>query len=141
MALAVIYILALGFTGLSFLGSLLALPLISSAKAGLVALANLGIAVLAVILLLIGSLTATVGAKEAAKKIDDLGEDIGLRASAGGKFLGLTWAALGLMVVSAGYWGWELMQRRKRGGRREGEKGEGKHSTDNYKQPQYRPRY
>lgn len=116
MALAVIYILAVGLTGLSFFGSVAALGLISSAKARIVIMANLGLAGLAAILLLIGSLTTTVGAKGAADKIDDLGKDIGLRASAGGKFLGLTWAALGLMVIAAGYWGWEFTQSKKRAG-------------------------
>lgn len=139
MALALIYIIAVGFTGLSFFGSLAAVPLINSAKARLVILANLGTAGLAAILLLVGSLTTTVGAKGAADKIDDLGEDIGLRATAGGKFLGLTWAAVGLMVVAAGYWGWEFVQsKRRRGAGRFDEKiGGGRFSAESYNQPQF----
>jgi Ca2+ regulator and membrane fusion protein Fig1 len=114
MALAVVYILAVGVTGLSLLGSLAAVPLFASPQHGpLVVLANAGAAGLAALLLFIGSMTMTVGARGAAHKIDDLGEGIGLRATAGGKFLGMTWAALGLMVVAAGYWGFELVQSRK----------------------------
>ncbi|KAH8912613.1 hypothetical protein BR93DRAFT_922581, partial [Coniochaeta sp. PMI_546] len=138
MALALIYILAVGFTGLSFFGSLAAVPLINSAKARLVILAHLGTAGLAAILLLVGSLTTTVGAKGAADKIDDLGEDIGLRATAGGKFLGLTWAAVGLMVVAAGYWAWEVVRSRRRGAERFEEKvGGGRFSAESYSQPQF----
>ncbi|KAB5572552.1 SUR7 protein [Coniochaeta sp. 2T2.1] len=120
-ALAVIYILAAGFTGLSLITSIAAVPAFDSPKARLVVLTNLGVAGLAVVLLLVGSLTTTVGARAAADKIDDLGEGIGLRARAGGKFIGMTWAGVGLMVVATGYWGWEMVQSRKRrvGGWRE----------------------
>ncbi|OIW32207.1 hypothetical protein CONLIGDRAFT_572961 [Coniochaeta ligniaria NRRL 30616] len=142
MALAVIYILAVGFTGLSFLGSVAALGLFNSAKARLVVLANLGMAGLAAILLLVGSLTTTVGAREAAHKLDDLGEDIGLRATAGGKFLGMTWAAAGLMIIAVGYWGWEVVQSRKRGvGRFEEKVGGGRYSAESYSQPRYQPEF
>jgi hypothetical protein len=141
MALAVIYIVAVGFTGLSFLGSVTALFLINSAKARLVVFANLLTAVLAAILLLAGSLTTTIGAKQAADKIDDLGEDIGLSATTGGKFLGLTWAATGLMIVAAGYWVWEVVQSRKRGAQRSEKVGGVRYSAESYSQPRYQPEF
>lgn len=137
MALAVVYILAVGFTALSFLGSVAALPLIDGAKARLVVVANLGAAGLAAFLLLVGSLTTTVGARSAAHKIDDLGEDIGLRATAGAKFLGLTWATFGLMAVAAAYWVWEMVQTRKRWMIRSEEKiGGGRYSAESHNQAQ-----
>lgn len=144
LALAVVYILAAGFTGLSFLGSLAALPLVDGApppRPRLAVLsANLGAAALAAALLLVGSLITTVGAGDAADAIDELGRDIGLAAAAGARFLGMTWAAFGLMVVAAAYWGWELVRSRKRGlGRLEEKGGAGRYSAES--QPQFRARY
>lgn len=142
MALAVVYILAVGFTGLSFLGSLAALPLIDGARARSVLLANLCAAGLAAVLLLIGSLITTVGAREAADTIEDLGRDIGLAATAGAKFLGMSWAAFGLMAVAAAYWAWQLVRSRRRGvGRYEEKGGAARHSAESYSQPQYQPQF
>jgi hypothetical protein len=143
MALAVIYILAVGLTGLAFLGSLAALGLILSARGRLIILGNLGVAGLAAILLLVGSATTTAGLKGAADTINELGDSIGLHASAGGKFLGMTWAAFGLMAVAVGYWAWELTRNKKRvGAGRFGEKDPGDHrSVESYRQPSYKPEF
>jgi hypothetical protein len=118
LALAVVYILAVGFTGLACLASvagILMLPVHGKSRA--VVLANLGIAALGFLTLLAGSLVTTIGAKPAADKINDFGNDIGLAATVGGRFLGLTWAAVGLMVLVVGYWFWELRETKKYGAR------------------------
>lgn len=139
LALAIFYILAVGFTGLALFASAAALVLVPQhGKSRLVVLANLAIAVLAALTLLVGSLVTTIGAKPAADKIDDFGEDIGLRASVGGKFLGMSWAAVGLMVIAVGYWVWEMMQSKKGGADRLGEKYDQRYSGEgSFRQPEY----
>jgi hypothetical protein len=49
----------------------------------------------------------------ATSKIATLGKDIGLVAKAGGKFIGITWAAFGLMVITTSYWILEFRQTKK----------------------------
>lgn len=139
LAMAVIYILAIGFTGLSFFASVAAVALIPK-QARTITLANLGIAVLAVLLLLAGNLITTMGAKPAAHKIDDIGKRIGLRAYSGDKFIAMAWAAFALMVVAAGYWGWELSRSGKRNGRvGVHEKYASRHSAESHQHSQSRP--
>lgn len=150
--MALFYILAVGFTGLSLFGSAAGLALFNSSKARLLILANIGVAGLAALILLISSLVTTLGVKPAAAAIDKLGNDIGLRATVGGKFLGLTWTASALMIIAACYWVYEFFQSRKRGpvGRMEekyggGGAGGGRYSVESFNQPQYqrefRPQY
>lgn len=118
LALAVIYILAVGFTGLAFLAAVAAMVMLPGyGRSRLLVLMNLGIVALGFLALLAGSLATTVGARPVVNKINDFGEDIGLTAMVGRKFLGLTWAAVGLMAVALGYWVWELRESRKYGAR------------------------
>lgn len=85
-------------------------------------LVNLTLACLASLVLLIGNLLTTVGAKTAVDKINDLGDDIGLHAVSGNKFTGMSWAAFALMAIATGTWGFLFHDSRyegRRGGLRE----------------------
>ena len=138
IALAVIYFFALGFTGLSLIASAAALGLMHT-RARMIAMANLAVAALASLALLIGNLVTTIGTKTAVKKINDLGDDIGLSASAGVKFMAMSWVAFGLMVISVGYWGYQFRLSKRYGHGGFNEKYDPRHSAESYSQPRYRP--
>lgn len=105
-ALAIVYILAVFFTGLSLLASIAAFFRPGQAAA----MANLAVAVLAALLLQVGGVATTVGVWPAARMIQELGGDIGLQASAGRRFLIMAWVAFALMAVATACWGWEVGQ-------------------------------
>ncbi|TPX18899.1 uncharacterized protein E0L32_011377 [Thyridium curvatum] len=127
-AIAVLYILGAGLAGLSMLAS--AAGLFAYARhPRSTSLANAGLGALAALLLLVANLVTTVGGSKAAGAINKYGDGIGLRASSGGKFVAITWAAFAAMCLAAAYWTYELFMARKarrsgRGGasRRFGEK-------------------
>ncbi len=54
--------------------------------------------------MLIGSASSTSGAREAESKINEHGSGIGPTATAGRKFIGITWSATILMLISLGAW-------------------------------------
>ena len=110
--MAIFYVLGAAFTGLALLASL-ASPALIPRRPKIAALANLAAAALAVLVLLVGNLITTAGARPAARKIDDLGRRYGLRAEAGNRFFGIAWAAFALMVVAAAYWAYEFVRSRK----------------------------
>ena len=112
LAAAVFYILGAAFSGLSLLSSLLAM--VMWPKAARVSLTvNIVIAFLAWLTLLVGNLVVTVGARKGTQEINEHGNDIGLSATAGKSFLGISWAAFGLMVLTSFYWAAELFRVRR----------------------------
>lgn len=118
LALAVVYILAVGFTGTAFLAAAAAMVLLPSyGRSRALVLVNFGIATLGFLTLLAGSLVTTIGASLLVDKINESGKDIGLTATVGRKFLGLTWAAVGPMLLVLGYWVWELSESKRYGTR------------------------
>lgn len=116
-ALAAIYIVSAVLAALTLLASLASIFLLPSSSK--LVLADLFLALLAALTILVGSLLYTLGAKTAVDKIQDLGaEDIGLDVEVGTKFQALTWASFALMTLAAAYWVWELF-RAMRGQKRE----------------------
>ncbi|KAI8672913.1 hypothetical protein NCS56_00755700 [Fusarium sp. Ph1] len=112
LALFVLYVLGVGFSGLAMLGSLAAFFLFS--RRGVNA-ANLGLASLAALCLTVGSILVTVAGDKGVDKINDVGDDVGISASLGTKFLALTWASSGLMIAATVYWATHLcLMRRER---------------------------
>lgn len=101
LAIWVLYVLAIGFSGLSILGSLAAF-FMGFKKS--MTVTNFIFAFLATLVLFAGSLITTIGAKEGAKQITDLGEDIGIAASAGQKFMIISWVSFAVMFAAAIYW-------------------------------------
>ncbi|KAF5615797.1 hypothetical protein F52700_13233 [Fusarium sp. NRRL 52700] len=108
----VFYVLAVGFSGLAMVASAGAFFLF--ARRGVNAV-NVILSGLAALVLLIASIIVTVAGKKGVNKINDVGDDVGLSASVGNKFLALTWAAAALMIIAAIYWVMHLcLMRRER---------------------------
>lgn len=108
----VFYVLAVGFSGLAMVASAGAFFLF--ARRGVNAV-NVILSGLAALVLLIASILVTVAGKKGVNKINDVGDDVGLSASVGKKFLALTWAAAALMIIAAIYWVMHLcLMRRER---------------------------
>lgn len=108
----VFYVLAVGFSGLAMVASAGAFFLF--ARRGVNAV-NVILSGLAALVLLIASILVTVAGKKGVNKINDVGDDVGLSASVGEKFLALTWAAAALMIIAAIYWVMHLcLMRRER---------------------------
>lgn len=101
LAIFILYVLGIGFSGLAILGSLAAIFL-SSSKG--VTIVNFIFAILAAVVLFAGSLVTTIGAREGTKQINDLGDDIGLSADVGTKFMIISWVAFAVMAAAAVYW-------------------------------------
>ncbi|KAJ4157592.1 hypothetical protein NW754_009235 [Fusarium falciforme] len=92
LALFVLYVLGVGFSGLAMLGSLAAFFLFRAAV-----------------------ILVTVAGDKGVDKINDVGDDVGISASLGTKFLALTWASSGLMIAATVYWATHLcLMRRER---------------------------
>ncbi|KAF4450500.1 hypothetical protein F53441_6390 [Fusarium austroafricanum] len=112
LATFVFYVVAVGLTGLAMLASLGAFFLF--ARRGVNAV-NVILSGLAALVLLIASILVTVAGKKGVKAINKIGDNVGVSASLGNKFLGLTWAAAGLMIIAAIYWVMHLcLMRRER---------------------------
>ncbi|KAK3362459.1 actin cortical patch SUR7/pH-response regulator pali [Lasiosphaeria hispida] len=126
-AFAVLLIISVGFTGLSLVASLAALVLIPRQER-LTLLTNVILAGAAVGILILSGLVITIGAHIAVNKVNELGDDIGLSASAGYRYTIITWVAVGLMLVAFGYWLSQLLKFRK--GSKMGFNGARKHARD-----------
>lgn len=116
------YVLGFALALVSLVGGVVAL----FTRARAAAAANLAVAALGFAALGVASgVTTAVGVRIAAA-VDEYGEAIGIEAHRGDKFLGLTWAAVGVMLVGAVWWGVETCfvgRGRRRGGKVYGDKG------------------
>ena len=101
LAIFVLYVLGIAFAGLAILAAAAALFL---ALRRAITLANFALAALAALALLVGSIIITVGANEAANTINDIGEDVGVSATAGHKFIVLSWVAFAVMAAASLFW-------------------------------------
>jgi len=110
-AFTALLIVAVGFTGLTMLSSIAALFLIPRHERKTV-LINLILAGAALSFLVLSGLVGTIGASIATDKINDKGHDIGLSANLGKGDLILTWVAVGLMLITFGYWLWQFLRHR-----------------------------
>lgn len=110
-ASTILLIIAVGFTGLTLLASLAALVFIPRQERA-VLLTNAVLAGIAVGFLILSSLVGTIGARVAASKANAKGDRIGLSARAGDGYTIITWVAVGLMLITLGYWLWQFLRHR-----------------------------
>lgn len=101
LGLFVLYVLGVGFSGLAILGCIAGFFL---AERGSIGLINTLLSGLAALVITVGSILVTVAATKGVHKINDLGDDVGVSAKAGNKFLAITWVAAGLMIAATVYW-------------------------------------
>jgi hypothetical protein len=106
--LAIIYILAVAFSGLSLLFSI-AGQFLHTTHGFLISSANAAIALLAALALFVGNIIL-IKAKPTADKINEVGQRIGLSASTGQKFTIITWVAFGIMMIATASWTYEFCQ-------------------------------
>ena len=112
LAVFVFYVLGIGFSGLSMVLCVVGIVMTLSR---LIALSNFAAAALAALTYMIGAIITTIGANEGAETISDFGENVGVSASAGKKFIVLSWVAFAVMAVATIYWFGELwIDRRSR---------------------------
>ena len=106
LALAIFFIIGAGAAGVSMLSSLAGL-ITYSRSPRLTALNNVCWAGLSALALFVGSMIVTIGGKKAADAINEFGDDIGLVATRGSKFISISWASFAAMFVAACYWTYE----------------------------------
>jgi hypothetical protein len=97
----VLYAIGIAACGLAILASLLAFFLSGSR---LISFGNWGLASLAFTALLIASIIVTVIQKEAAHVINKYGNEIGVYAYKGVKYLILTWVSVAVMFLASTAW-------------------------------------
>ncbi|KAL1873947.1 hypothetical protein Daus18300_003820 [Diaporthe australafricana] len=114
-AIVTMYIIAAIFIFLSIAGSFGAVALIPNSAGNKIVMGNLGLAGVALFFLLIGNLVTTIGSGQVVEKVTELGDKIGLSAVRGGKFMALSWAAFGLMLLVVLYWCYEFFAEKQRG--------------------------
>ncbi|PHH83679.1 hypothetical protein CDD82_5437 [Ophiocordyceps australis] len=113
LGLFVVYVVAMGFCGLSMLASLATFFL--PAKRGIV-FGNLALASFAALACLIGSIITTIVGSKGVSEINERGERFGVKAARGSKFYIISWIATGLMLGAALFWFGQLLTGRKRTG-------------------------
>ncbi|KAF7547806.1 hypothetical protein G7046_g8886 [Stylonectria norvegica] len=101
LGLFIVYVLGVGFSGLAIIACIAGFFLTHRKS---VVWINMAVATLAAICITIGSIIATVAATKGVNKINDLGDDVGISASVGKKFLAITWVSAGVMIVAMLYW-------------------------------------
>jgi hypothetical protein len=110
----VLYAIGIASAGLCILLSLLCIFL----SLPLLALLDLFLAALSFLTLLLSSIIITVVGKKAAHLINKFGNEAGLHADRGGKYLALTWSSGAVMGVASIVLGglWVLMRRERKSG-------------------------
>lgn len=101
-AVFVFYCLAITFLSLSILAAGIGVFL----EGRLSCLINFLVEGLAALTLCLASVLVTILATEATRVINTFGKNVDVYATRGNGFLGLTWAATGLVAVGMGCWGW-----------------------------------
>ena len=123
-AMFVLYCIGIAFAALSLI---LALASLFTAPGGkMSACANVSVELIAFLAVGIASALATAIGVKAAEIVNDKGEDVGVSAQRGSKFMALTWVATACLLVASFVWCFDCFAGRKRrggGGRRRGEKG------------------
>lgn len=96
IATVVLFILGIAFTGLAFFGAIFGI--ITNGRVS--ACVNVVLDFLAFLTLAIGSILATVVIVKAVDALNKYGNDIGISATKGKLFMGMTWAATALMFIA-----------------------------------------
>jgi hypothetical protein len=100
LALFIFFVLGAAFSGLAFIFALLSLLSLSR----LLTIANIIIAFLAVLTLVVSAIISTVISKKAESLINEKGQLVGITAAAGNSFLGIIWAAFAVMFLALVFW-------------------------------------
>ncbi|KAL9004146.1 MAG: hypothetical protein Q9188_003016 [Gyalolechia gomerana] len=108
-AMFVLYCIGVAAAGLALLGAFLGV--FSGGR--IAALANNGLALLAMMALGIASAIVSAIMSKVVHEVNKHGTDVGVTASKGKTFLGMTWAATGLMFVAAIAWIYEFVAFRR----------------------------
>ncbi|KAK4041414.1 hypothetical protein C8A01DRAFT_34496 [Parachaetomium inaequale] len=108
-AVAVLWSLGIGFTGITFFTSIPAVSLSSDDpdpryKYKWAVWMNLIFTGTAMFFLILGGMVAAAGAKAAEGNVNGLGADIGVSAVAGTNWIVLAWAGVALLAVALVYW-------------------------------------
>lgn len=106
LAVFVFYVLGVAFSGLGFLLSIVTfvLPKDPTGDQKKIILLNAVNAFLGALTLMIGSAITTAVANKGVAQINDAGEDVGITAIAGRKFITISWVAFGLMGATLLFW-------------------------------------
>lgn len=119
-AIGILFIVSAALVGVSFLCSVIAIFLIPGRREAAARIVNAVIATLAMVVLVVSSVLVTTASQIAVEKINEKGEDIGLSARVGTKYLVISWVATGVFIIGVfGFWvvqGW----RWRRGGAKRG---------------------
>lgn len=116
----VLYAIAIAASGLSIITALIAV-LVNGSR--LISFGNWGLASISFLAYLISSIMITVGQIKGANIINEYGNDIGVYAYKGIKYLTITWVAAGVMALSSLFWIVEFCIGRKQARRVYTEKG------------------
>ncbi|KAL8941703.1 MAG: hypothetical protein Q9216_002076 [Gyalolechia sp. 2 TL-2023] len=108
-AMFALYCIGAAATGLALLGAFLGV--FSGGR--IAALANNGLSLLAMMALGIASAIVSAIMSKVVSEVNEHGTDVGVTASKGKTFLGMTWAATGLMSVAAIAWTYEFVAFRR----------------------------
>ncbi|KAK5941974.1 hypothetical protein PMZ80_005925 [Knufia obscura] len=112
IATEVLYIIGIVFTGLALLGAIFGF----FTEGRLSACCNVIVDLIALIALIAASAVATVVIVKAVNALNKYGNDIGVSATKGDRFLGMTWAATGLMLIATIVSIAQLIKGKKNGG-------------------------
>jgi len=102
MAVTIFYLIGLGLSGLCVV--LAVGDLFMGDRKRLFALIGLAVAGLATLALMIGAAITTAAATNGADTITDIGENVGVYASAGTKFMALSWVSFAVMFLAFTFW-------------------------------------
>lgn len=112
-AVFILYCITIAFIFVALVASL-ACVFVAQGRVG--SFVNVVLDLLAFLAVGIASGIVTAVAMKAAELINRYGDDVGVSAQRGGKFLAVTWAATALMLLSSSVWCFECVKgRRERG--------------------------
>lgn len=101
MALFVLYVLGVGFSGLAMLACI---PAIILGDKRIILMVNTGLASLAAFFITIASIVATAAGSVAVNAINTEGKPVTVVATNGTKFYTITWVTAALMILSSLFW-------------------------------------
>ncbi|KAI0841841.1 hypothetical protein F5Y06DRAFT_159942 [Hypoxylon sp. FL0890] len=110
----VLYVLGSGFSGLSFLSCVVVLTLRRKSISRGTIIINLALASLATLSLAIASAIATAISKKGVSEINSAGDDVGISAVEGTKFMTISWVAFAVMFVALLFWSFSCCFPRRR---------------------------
>lgn len=118
-AMFVLYCIGIAFSALALVLALASV--FFTAKGGkLSACANVGVELIAFVAVGVASALATAIAVKVAEVVNEKGEGVGVSAQKGGKFMALTWVAVGCLFLASLAWCFECCAGSRRGGRGKG---------------------